>query len=135
MKTKWIAALIITGFFISSCKKENNPNPDNTGAISGTWRVTLYTDSDNDETADFADYTFSFNDNGVLAATISGTTSNGKWSKSSSKFNIDLGPKSDGNKPLGELSDDWHIISITNSEIKLGDDNESSGELLTFTKN
>ncbi|MES1221617.1 MAG: hypothetical protein ABUT20_39320, partial [Bacteroidota bacterium] len=62
------------------------------------------------------------------------TTTTGSWS-SGSKFNIDLGVKSDSNKPLGELTDDWHIISISSTEIKLGDDNPTSGELLTFSKN
>ena len=122
-------------FFITSCHKSADAVNGNQTAISGTWQVTLFTDSGNDETADFAGYNFTFNDNGLLTVVKSSTTSTGSWSRGSNKFNIDLGPKSDSNKPLGELTDDWHIILISSTEIKLADDNTSSNEFLTFTKN
>jgi hypothetical protein len=130
-------ALICSVFFVSSChKSDDNMDGNNTGDVtSGTWHVTLFTDSGNDETSDFSGYNFSFNSNGSLSVSKSSSSATGTWSKSSSKFNIDLGPKSDANKPLGELTDDWQIISISSTQIKLGDDNSASGESLTFTKN
>jgi hypothetical protein len=105
-------------------------------ASSGTWRVTLFTDSGNDETADFNGYSFTFSGSTVTAVK-NGTSKSGAWSvnSSSNKFNIDLGPKDNTNKPLGELTDDWKIISYTATEIKLTDDNAASNEFLTFTKN
>ena len=123
----------------SSCHKSHddlggNNNNNNGNAISGAWRVTLFTDSGNDETSDFSGFSFNFNDNGSLDAVRDQSTFSGTWTRGS-KFIIDLGPKGDGNRPLGELTDDWHIISITSTEIKLGDDNPSSGEFLTFSKN
>ncbi|MBI1344593.1 MAG: hypothetical protein GC171_16855 [Terrimonas sp.] len=106
-------------------------------ATSGTWRVTLFSDSGNDETADFNGYSFAFNDNGSLSAIRNGSTQNGTWSVSngSSKFNINLGPKDNSNKPLGELTNDWKILSTTSTEIRLTDDNSASNEFLTFSKN
>jgi len=92
-------------------------------------------DSGNDETSDFSGYAFVFSVDGVLKASKGNVNTNGTWSKSSSKFNIDLGGKNDNNNPLGELTDDWHIISMDVSRIQLEDDNVSSGEKLTFTKN
>lgn len=121
----------------TSCTRSSDTGNPADIAASGTWRVTLFIDSGNDETADFAGYSFRFNSNGTLAATRSGNTQTGAWSvqNSSSKFTIDLGPKIDTNKPLGELTDDWKIISSSNTEIKLTDDNPASNEFVTFTKN
>jgi hypothetical protein len=104
---------------------------------AGTWKVTLFTDSGNDETSDFTGYSFQFNSGGTATATKNGAPRSGSWniSSRSSKYTIDFGAKSDANKPLGELTDDWKIISISATEIKLTDDNASSNEFLTFSKN
>jgi hypothetical protein len=136
MRMKLFRTLLISGIlFVSACHKSNDVTGNsNTDVTSGTWRVTLFTDSGNDETTDFSGYTFTFKNDGSIAAVKGGISTNGTWSKGS-KFNIDLGLKSDSNKPLGELTDDWQILSINSTEIKLGDDNPSSGESLTFTKN
>jgi hypothetical protein len=121
--------------FLFSChKNDDNSNNSNVDISQGTWRVTLFTDSGNDETSDFSGYSFAFLAGGALNAQNGPTSKTGAWSKGSD-FNIDLGAKSDSNKPLGELTDNWKIISITSSEIKLTDDNASSNEFLTFTKN
>ena len=134
MKLKLTAAAIGL-FLLSACTRSLDSNNTTNIATSGTWRVTLFTDSGNDETSDFAGYSFTFGSNGALTATKNGTSQNGTWSTSSSRFNINLGPKVDTNKPLGELTDDWKIISTSDAEIKLTDDNPSSAEFLTFTKN
>lgn len=133
MKNQLISFCLVIALFISACSKDNNSN-NNVNPSDGTWRVTLFTDSGNDETSDFNGYTFAFGSNGVL--TVSGGSSKtGAWSQTSSNFNIDLGEKSDANKPLGELTDNWDIISISATEIKLQDDNPASAEFLTFKKN
>jgi len=134
MKLKFSTALIGLIILAASCSKSLDNNTSDIAA-SGTWRVTLFTNSGTDETADFTGYTFTFSSNGTVAALKSGITQNGTWSvdNSSGKFIINLGPKDNSNKPLGELTDDWKIISSSNSEIKLKDD--SNNELLTFGKN
>jgi len=118
----------------TSCTRSLDNNATNV-ATSGSWRVSLYTDSGNSETSDFTGYTFSFNSDGSLTVIKNGGTTTGTWSSGSGKFNIDLGPKDNTNKPLGELTDDWKIISVSDTEIKLTDNNSSSNEFLTFTKN
>ena len=138
MKTRILSSLLIAmTVFATSCI--NGGSDSNTGQVvtSGTWKVTLFTDSGNDETSDFAGYTFTFTDGGILTAVKNGITKTGTWSvnNSSNKFNIDLGPKVDSNKPLGELTDDWKILSNTETVIRLTDDNPASNEFLTFTKN
>lgn len=136
MTKKIFLALLCIAFI--SCSRSNDETPSAGDVVTeGNWRVTLFTDSGNNETSDFNGYSFSFNSNGSLVASSSSHNKSGTWNidNSSNKFNINLGPKDDINKPLGELTDDWKIISITTSEIKLTDDNPASEEFLTFTKN
>ena len=139
MKSSIFSLLIIALMLIeTSCERSDSISQDiSRVASSGSWRVTLFTDSGNDETTDFSGYSFTFSNGGTLTALKSGVTQTGTWSvsNSSNKFNIDLGPKSDTNKPLGELTDDWKILSNSSTEIRLGDDNTASNEFLTFTKN
>jgi hypothetical protein len=138
MKTTLLSFLFIAALSLPACDPQSNLSPNTSQTVSsGTWRVTLFTDSGNDETSDFTGFTFTFSDNGSVNAVKNGLTKNGAWSvnTSSGKFNIDLGLKVDSNKPLGELTDDWKIISTTETEIKLTDDNAGSNEFLTFTKN
>ena len=141
MKSSCLLLLIVMAFTTPSCTRDNDDSGNNQTQIqnvsTGNWRVTLFTDSGNDETSDFTGYSFQFNTSGTVAATRSGVSQNGIWNinSSSTKFNLDLGAKIDTNRPLGELTDDWQIISISNTEIKLTDDNPASNEFLTFTKN
>ena len=136
-RSRFLYTVLIAANFLFACSpgssSGDNSNPTQ-NVTAGSWKVTLFTDSGNDETTDFAGYTFVFNSNGVLNATKNSVTQNGTWSSGSGKFNIDLGPKDNTNKPLGELTDDWIIISSSATELKLKDDNSSSAEHLTFTK-
>ena len=104
---------------------------------SGNWKVSLFTDSGNNETSNYTGYTFTFSDNGPISAVSTGNSRTGTWSVSSSsnKFIIDLGAKNDPSNLLGELSNDWKILSSSATEIRLGDDNTTSNEFLTFSKN
>ena len=131
-----LTSVILLSVSCSRNSDDVNSNPGQT-AISGIWKVSLFTDSGNNETNDFAGYNFTFGARGVLTVVKNAVTSNGTWSvnSSSNKFIIDLGAKVAGNLPLGELTDDWKILSNGATEIKLVDDNPVSSEFLTFTKN
>jgi hypothetical protein len=123
--------------FAISCTKNSISSDTAQIAASGAWHVTLFTNSGNDETSDFTSYSFTFGSNGTVTVVKNGVTKTGAWtvSSSSNKFNIDLGPKDNTNLPLGELTDDWKILSSNSTVIRLGDDNTASNEFLTFTKN
>lgn len=124
---------------ISSCQNNNDSVSPTTSQVvtSGTWRVSLFIDSGNDETSDFTGFSFTFNQDGSLSASRNTFSRTGTWSvnSSSNRFIIDLGPKITTNEPLGELTDDWVILSQSNTELKLSDDNVASNEFLTFTRN
>lgn len=140
MKKLFFSPVIILSLLaLASCSRNSDDINPNTQQVvtSGSWKITLFTDSGNDETTEFAAYTFTFGNNGTINAVANGVTKTGAWSiqGSSGKFIIDLGPKTTANQPLGELTDDWKILSASDTEIRLGDDNASSQELLVFHKN
>lgn len=139
MKTSIFSiSLTVLTLFAISCNKSNSIS-SNTAQIasSGTWQVTLFTNSGNNETSNFSGFNFTFDTGGTVTAIKNSVSKNGTWSVngSSSKFSIDLGPKDNTNTPLGELTDDWKILSSNSTEIRLGYDNTASNEFLTFTKN
>lgn len=137
MRTTIFSFILALAITLVSCDPSDNVSSNAAQvASSGSWRVTLFTDSGNDETTDFSGYSFTFS-SGTVTAIKNGVAKTGAWSvnTSSNKFNIDLGPKDATNQPLGELTDDWKILSTSATEIRLGDDNTASNEFLTFTKN
>ncbi|MFD1062690.1 hypothetical protein ACFQ1Q_05485 [Winogradskyella litorisediminis] len=117
-------------------------------AESGTWRITNFNDSGQDETSDFNGYNFSFNSDGSLVATNGTNTVSGTWSvtddsnssdDSSSNDDIDFNiffPVPETND-FEDLNDDWDIVSISNTRIELIDVSGGNGgtDVLTFQKN
>ena len=110
---------------------------------SGTWRITDFIDSGENETSDFKGYNFSFNSDGSLVATNGTDTLTGTWSvtddSSSSDDDIDFNiffPVPDTND-FEDLNDDWDVISHTSTKIELIDISGGNGgtDNLTFEKN
>ena len=132
---------------LASCSKSNDDNPSNNnnnsnnnntnGQVTGSWEVIYYFDSGKDETGDYSGYSFNFASNGVLTAVNGSSTYTGAWrigdsssddDSSSNKLVITI----TGNKAMDDLQDDWLIDSISDSEIRLRDDNPESAEELRF---
>ncbi len=121
-----------------------DPTPVINTATSGTWRITLFNDSGNNETSHFTGYNFTFGASNVLTAANGTNTYTGSWSVTSDDsgddspsndldFNIGFSSPAD----FAELSEDWNIISYTATEIKLIHISGGGGgtDYLTFTKN
>ena len=112
---------------------------------SGDWEITYYFDSDSEETDDYQGYSFTFNSDGVLAATDGNTALSGSWSITDSNSSNDDSGSSDIDFNIlfsspaifEELSDDWDIIKYSNSKFELRDisGGDGSTDLLTFEKN
>jgi hypothetical protein len=131
----------------SSCSKwQNNQNQITKISTDGTWVVSSYIDSGDDETNDFSTFRLNFLEDGVLNGTdLLSSNSNpftGSWSITDSNSNDDSLDDLDfninfnvGNK-LDDLSDDWDIISYTDTEIKLIDVSGGNGgtDYLTLSK-
>ena len=110
---------------------------------SGTWRITNYVDSGVNETSNFTAYNFTFASNNVLTAVGNGMTTNGTWSVTDSNSNDDTLNDLDFNiaftSPANfvDLTDDWDIVSRTDTKIQLIDVSGGNGgtDYLTFEKN
>ena len=144
---KILLPMIALGLLASCSKWKNDQKQINKAAIDGTWIVSSYIDDGDDETADFTSFRLDFLEDGILNGTdLLSSNSNpyvGSWSVTDSNsndddsledldFNINFAV---GNK-LDDLSDDWDIISYTDTEIKLIDVSGGGGgtDYLTLTK-
>jgi len=151
INTWQLAVLLLTlTFSVASCGDDDDDAPDNTEIIndiednvqSGTWRITKFIDSGEDETTDFSGYNFSFKDNGVLTATKAATTVNGSWnisqsSDDDSSNDLDMNIIFTSPDDFEDLTEDWDFISETASKIELIHISGGNGgtDYLTFEKN
>lgn len=122
-----------------------NPTPVINTVTSGTWRITFYEDSGVNETYHFTGYNFTFGSANVLTATNGTNTYTGSWSVTNDDSNDDS-PSNDldfnilFSSPANfadELSDDWDILSRTDTKIELVDVSGGNGgtDYLTLEKN
>tara|TARA_R110000850_G_scaffold270349_1_gene403341 strand:- start:17 stop:487 length:471 start_codon:yes stop_codon:yes gene_type:complete len=155
MKILLKAVLIIfiyTGLAMSCDKDDDNTQQQQSTTISqtintaqsGSWKITYFFDSDHEETSNFTGYVFTFNENGALVAVKGSTTVTGTWSVTDSNSSDDDGGSNDTDfniffaspADFEDLSDDWDIISVSNSKIELTDVSGGNGgtDFLTFEK-
>ena len=152
---KGIIVLCCVSLLSFACSSDDdNATPNNSAEIAqiqdqimdGTWRVTNFIDSGQDETSDFSGYNFTFSSNDNLSATNGSTTETGNWSvtnssSSSSSNSDDIDFNINFNVPdtndFDDLNDDWDIVSHTDTKIVLIDISGGNGgtDNLTFEKN
>lgn len=132
----------------TSCSKwQDNQKQITKISTDGTWVVSSYIDNGDDETADFTTFRLTFLESGVLSATdLLSSNSNpyaGSWSITDSNSNdddnladLDFNINFNVSNKLDDLSDDWDIISYTDTEIKLIDVSGGGGgtDYLTLSK-
>ena len=155
-RNQWIVASLMLSATFISCENEDNETPGispvnvtelKSIAESGAWVITHFFDTDKEETADYDGYTFTFGANGTLTATNGTTDVSGTWSITDSDddssdddgssddvdFNIMFASPAD----FEELSDDWYVVSYSNSRIELVDVSGGNGgtDTLVFERN
>jgi len=127
-----LGMFLITIMIVTSCTSEDNAGIiidtaniqqiSNT-AKSGTWRITSFIDSGNNETANFVGYDFTFNDNGAITASNGSNVINGTWSvsngSSSNSNDVDFDITFVAPNNFEDLSEDWDIVSISDTKINL----------------
>lgn len=138
----------------STCSNDDDDSSSTTtdptlvinAAMDGTWYISSLIEEDEDNTADFSGYSFTFGASNVLTATNGTNTYTGTWSVASNDDSDDDNPDSDLDFNIyfasptlfnDELSDDWDIISYTSTKIQLVDVSGGNGgiDYLTFEKN
>ena len=152
-KFSTILSLCAIALFIACSSDDDNGSSNNSSEITqirnqvidGSWRITSFIDSGQDETSDFNGYNFTFSSNGNLNATNMTNTETGNWSVSnnsnSSSSSNDIDFNINFNVPdthdFHDLNDDWDIVSYTSTTIVLIDVSGGNGgtDNLTFEKN
>jgi len=155
MKKLSFLSLTIVAILAISCKKEAQPASAQVIAaqkaivVSNTWKISLFTENGTDMTSMFTALVFHFDNNGSRVADSTGIIFLGDWDvktgsqsqtddsgnhstgEDNNKFSLAL----TGNAQMNEISDDWTIIKITDTEIWLRDDNLASPKEIHFVKN
>lgn len=132
VKYFFLSCLLITFVFVSCSSDDDNDNTnaDKTEAEAtlkdGTWRITNFVDSGEDETDNFTGYNFTFQPSGVLNASNGTNDYNGTWSivdsnssDDDSSDDLELLINFDLTNDFEELNEDWHFVSHTASRIEL----------------
>jgi hypothetical protein len=144
----FVLLILFSGlFFSTSCKKkklEKEKDEVQEHVQSGTWRITTFNDSGQNEVAHFNGYTFTFEPSGVLVATNGTNTYSGTWSVTTSNSNddddnsdLDFNIAFNATNEFEDLSDDWDIQNHSSTKIELIDVSGGNGgtDYLTFEKN
>lgn len=136
---KFVFPLAAVLLFSAACSDDDgNSSPSATDVVNtvtqGTWRITSFVEDGIDQTDDFADYEFTFDESGVLMAISPDDTVSGDWSvtpddDSGPDFNILFAAP----PAFEELSEDWDIVQRTNSKIRLRDESGGDGSIDTLT--
>jgi hypothetical protein len=146
----FLIAIFLVTLTMASCRNNVTPNTNTNNPTdvknivnNGTWRITYYYDTDQDETNNFNGYNFTFGANNICTASNGTITNTGTWTITDSNSNDDSLSDLDFNITFGnpaqfvEISDDWEIMEKSNTVIKLKDVSGGNGgiDYLTFTKN
>ncbi|WP_333695901.1 hypothetical protein [Flavobacterium sp.] len=130
----------------STCSSDDDSNPSSSqliiqtqnSIVSGSWRVTLFSEDGVVQTSNYNGYNFTFNANATVEATNGTTVRTGTWTTGTD----DSTPKliltfTATTGPFEEISEDWRIVSVTSSRIELRHVSGGDGsiDLLTFQKN
>jgi hypothetical protein len=147
MKKLMLIVTVMMLLGVYSCSKDDS-NPSVTDTVVstvsvGTWKITYFFDTDKVETANFSGYNFTFGSNNVLTTSNGTNTYNGSWSILNNNSNDDSLDDLDFTISFAspdnftELSEDWKVLSRTDSKIELKHVSGGNGgtDLLTFEKN
>lgn len=106
--------------------------------VSGTWSISYFQEDDDNETALFNGYNFTFASNGNLTAVKNSVTIYGTWDEflDSGQRKLQLTFTNDDDD-FDELQEDWRIIEFSATVIRLKhiSGGDGSSDYLTFTKN
>ena len=154
MKTKSLLTAFFCCVFLLSCDSEEDSSNVITQAdmdairstaLSGSWRISYFFDTDKEETSNFEGYAFIFGSDGSVTAVKDATEVSGTWSITDSNSTDDSPDDSSDvdfnlNFPSPEmfmdLTDDWDILEYSQNQIKLIDISGGNGgtDYLTFQK-
>jgi len=104
----------------------------------GTWKVTTLIDGNENHTAAFESFIFTFNEEGSVIAENDLYSETGIWAyRTTAQEGEQLVLAFNEVIPFDEINDDWKIVSVTNTKVELSDDDDNDLDdldILVFTK-
>jgi len=148
LRMMFMAITLLSMGLIISCSKDDETKVEEkitaadmskikAAVESGDWRITNYSDADNDETTNYVEYAFTFNSDGILGATNGNIAVSGAWSMTSSDVDeLDFNIFFTSPAIFEELADDWEVVKYSSAKIELKDVSGGDGTIdyLTFEK-
>lgn len=152
MKRFKIVLVLLMTSLILSCNtdrddidlSEAEANELNVIAKNGNWKISEYTLNGSENTANYADYVFSFEESNNLTAKSSIDEVLGTW-RASNDSGDEFDPYDDldfhiffsSTSKLGELANNYDVLSATDKEIRLilGENANGNAATLIFSKN
>lgn len=142
MKNLILLFSIIT---LASCSSDDAPGDVITNEFErikivlpqGSWKVSTLVDGNDDNTMAFESFIFTFNEDGTVVSETDLYAETGQWSyRSTSQDGEQLILEFSNTTPFEEITDDWTIVSVTNSQVELSDDGDVEGDtnFLVFKK-
>lgn len=142
-REKWFTLIfLMISFVFISCETSDDDNDNDIDnddisvteiqatVTTGTWVVSLFEEEGVDETSDFAGFRFTFNEGGVLRADSGDNSISGAWSISSddddSQEDIDFNIFFSSPANFEELTEDWDIVSYSDTRIELSDESDDT---------
>lgn len=142
MKVHFLVSLIALSMVAFSCSDDDStavtPAPaDLTTTITeSTWHITYQMESGSDISSHFSGFNFTFHDNGNLEATNGTKTQMGSWTAEDDNGVTELVILYTSKDDFDELlSEDWAIIEINGSKLRLEHESNGQKDYLTFEKN
>jgi hypothetical protein len=125
----------VTACFFISCSEEvdiANPNTVTDIVTQGKWKVDVYMDVNQDQTNDFAGYSFTFERNGTLIADCNGTNCSGTWTEDKVARKITLS-FNNATPVLERINNQWSVAEVTAALVSLSN-NQPDREFLGITQ-
>ncbi|WP_026934290.1 hypothetical protein [Christiangramia echinicola] len=152
MKRLKIVLVVLMVSLVLACDKDRDDidlsqaeaNELNLIAQQGEWKISNFTLNNVQNTADYTDYVFLFDDANTLSAISTIDEVSGTWrvsNDSGDEFDpyddVDFHIFFSSTGKLGELANNYDVIAATNNEIKLnlGENANGTTALLIFSRN
>lgn len=103
---------------------------------NSTWRISLFIEDGENETSDYSSISLRFLENGTVEALESGSLiETGTWRTLRDDGRVEFWLDFSDDVRLEELSEDWYLISVSDTEIQLEEDDDTDeDDLLTLSK-
>ncbi len=113
----------------------NDDDADDTALIAvllaGDWEITYFFDG-TDETGAFADFMFTFHEDGTASATDGVSLVNGTWKSYGDDGLLELEFDFGEETPFNDIQEDWELIEFNDTTIKLKNVSEADGKVTTL---